>query len=33
MLARNGLRMRRSDHGLVVPFPEELGHGAWLFAE
>jgi hypothetical protein len=33
MLGRNGLRMRRSDHGLVVPFPEELGRGAWLFAE
>jgi len=33
MLERNGLRTRRSDHGLVVTFPEELGHGAWLFAE
>jgi hypothetical protein len=33
MLERNGLRTRRSDHGLVVAFPEELGRGAWLFAE
>lgn len=33
MLERNGLRMRRSDDGLVVTFPEELGRGAWLFAE
>lgn len=33
MLERNGLRTRRSDDGLVVIFPEELGCGAWLFAE
>jgi Glyoxalase-like domain len=33
MLARNGLRTRRSDHGLIAAFPEELGRGAWLFAE
>ena len=33
MLERNGLQTRRSDDGLVVTFPEELGHGAWLFAE
>jgi hypothetical protein len=33
MLERNGLRTRRSDDGLVVAFPEELGRGAWLFAE
>jgi Glyoxalase-like domain len=33
MLERNGLRTRRSDHGLVVPFPQALGRGAWLFAE
>jgi hypothetical protein len=33
MLERNGLRTRRSDDGLVVTFPEELGRGAWLFAE
>jgi Glyoxalase-like domain len=33
MLERNGLRTRRSDHGLVAPFPDELGRGAWLFAE
>jgi hypothetical protein len=33
MLERNGLRTRRSDNGLIVTFPEELGRGAWLFAE
>jgi hypothetical protein len=33
MLERNGLRTRRNDHDLVVTFPEELGRGAWLFAE
>ena len=33
MLERNGLRTRRSDHDLIVTFPEELGRGAWLFAE
>ncbi len=33
MLERNGLRTRRGDDGLVVTFPEELGRGAWLFAE
>jgi len=33
LLARNGLRTRRSDHGLIAAFPEELGRGAWLFAE
>ena len=33
ILTRAGLRTRRREHDLVVPFPEELGHGAWLFAE
>ena len=33
LLARNGLRTRHSDHGLIAAFPEELGRGAWLFAE
>jgi Glyoxalase-like domain len=33
MLERNGLRTRRSDNSLIVTFPEELGRGAWLFAE
>src|SRR5262249_38599310 len=33
LLARNGLRTRRGDHGLIAAFPEELGRGAWLFAE
>jgi len=33
LLQRAGLATRRSQHGLTVLFPEELGHGAWLFAE
>jgi hypothetical protein len=33
MLTRAGLRTRRAGDCLVVPFPEELGHGAWLFTE
>ena len=33
MLARAGLRTRRADDCLVVPFPQELGQGAWLFTE
>ncbi|MFL6797053.1 MAG: VOC family protein [Xanthobacteraceae bacterium] len=28
-----GLQQRSRDQGLVVPFPPELGRGAWLFAE
>ena len=28
-----GLRTRRSEQDLVAIFPEELGRGAWLFAE
>ena len=32
-LTRAGLRSRRADDTLVAPFPEELGQGAWLFAE
>jgi hypothetical protein len=33
ILARAGLRTRRAGDCLVAPFPEELGQGAWLFAE
>jgi hypothetical protein len=33
MLQRAGLQTRRCEQDLVVPFPEELGRGAWLFAE
>ena len=33
MLKRAGLRTRRSEQDLVAIFPEELGRGAWLFAE
>jgi hypothetical protein len=33
LLTRGGVRTRRREHDLVATFPEELGHGAWLFAE
>ena len=33
MLQRAGLTTRRREHDLVAVFPEEIGHGAWLFAE
>lgn len=33
MLQGAGLQTRRREQDLVVPFPEELGRGAWLFAE
>jgi hypothetical protein len=33
MLQRAGVRTRRSDHGLFAVWPEELGHGAWIFEE
>jgi hypothetical protein len=33
IFARAGLRPRRTGDCLVVPFPEELGQGAWLFME
>src|SRR5262249_30445150 len=33
MLKRADLRTRRSEQDLVAIFPEELGRGAWLFAE
>jgi hypothetical protein len=33
LLRRAGVATRRSEHGLVAPFPAELGQGAWLFAE
>jgi hypothetical protein len=32
-VSRTGLRTRRTGDCLVVPFPEELGLGAWLFTE
>jgi hypothetical protein len=32
-VSRAGLRTRRAGDCLVVPFPEELGQGAWLFTE
>jgi hypothetical protein len=32
-LSKAGLRSRRTDDTLVVPFPNELGHGVWLFTE
>ena len=32
-LARAGVATRRREQDLVAVFPEELGHGAWLFAE
>jgi hypothetical protein len=31
ILRRAGLALRRTANGLVVPFPESLGQGAWLF--
>lgn len=33
VLRRGGLPTRLLGRALSVPFPEELGHGAWLFAE
>jgi hypothetical protein len=33
LLRRTSRRTRRSGQCLVAPFPEELGTGAWLFAE
>jgi Glyoxalase-like domain len=33
VLRQGGLSSRRIGDGLVVPFPEELGQGAWLFGE
>jgi hypothetical protein len=33
LLSRAGLRARRAGDCLVAPFPDELGQGAWLFAE
>jgi hypothetical protein len=33
LLRRGGIRSRRIERGLAVPFPDELGKGAWLFAE
>jgi hypothetical protein len=33
ILTRGRLKTRRYAEGLLAPFPEELGHGAWLFVE
>jgi Glyoxalase-like domain len=33
LLQQAGLTTRRNEHGLIAPFPAELGQGAWLFAE
>ena len=33
LLQRERLPMRRLGAALVVPFPAELGAGAWLFVE
>jgi hypothetical protein len=33
LLTRGGVTTRRREHDLVAIFPDELGHGAWLFAE
>jgi hypothetical protein len=33
MLARAGVATRRREHDMVAIFPEEIGHGAWLFSE
>jgi hypothetical protein len=33
ILTAAGLPTRRTDRGLIAPFPAELGRGAWLFGE
>jgi hypothetical protein len=33
ILAQGGVRTRPYDDGLLAPFPEQLGQGAWLFTE
>ena len=33
LLRQEGMAMRRLGAALVVPFPDELGAGAWLFVE
>ena len=33
LLQDTGISTRRRAHDLVATFPDELGHGAWLFAE
>ena len=33
LLRREGMTMRRIGAALIVPFPSELGAGAWLFVE
>ena len=33
LLTRGGLQTRGSAEGVVTPFPDELGQGAWLFKE
>jgi hypothetical protein len=31
ILRKGGMTFRRTDDCLITPFPEPLGHGAWLF--
>jgi catechol 2,3-dioxygenase-like lactoylglutathione lyase family enzyme len=33
ILAQGGVRTRPYDDGLLAPFPEQLGQGAWLFTK
>jgi hypothetical protein len=33
IVLRGGLKVRQSADALLVPFPEELGQGAWSFGE
>jgi hypothetical protein len=33
MLQDGGMSARKGERGLVARFPQELGHGAWLFSE
>jgi hypothetical protein len=32
ILRQGDLQSRRAEKALVVPFPDELGRGAWLFS-
>jgi hypothetical protein len=33
VIRAGGLRLERRDHVLAVPFPDDLGQGAWFFVE
>ncbi len=33
IFANAGLHTRRMGQALVAPFPDELGHGVWMFAQ